>query len=1073
MRGFLIFLIILFTINPCYSFSFLQKKDYKQNFINDALRAEKRNNNNSAFHLYEKALFYYKNDKSVLEAYAGFCERKKYFDKAQELYQRLYGLTKDSKYLYKKDINTIKNGNLSEGRVKNMTKSRSRTRSQQNDISIALIFYYSNKYDWKNTKKSCQQLKNNEISKDVIDTCIVATVKTNDKKATYQYLKRYYEIYPQNIDTVKRIISLAREYNDYSTEEAFIKKFSELIPHDKGIKYELAGIYQKHGDYKKANKVYENLIKTGDNSKYVKDSYAYSLEMSKGRHPENISKYASKYIPKPLTPRELKEKAMYEALNKKDYAKVISYLDELLINSPTDFKLLKLRTDMAMAQNDYPNSIIFFEKLKELNYPISLKDEKLLAFSYSKTDNYSKAIEIIEGLLKKETRSKAETLDLMNLALEYSMAGKNTEKSFFYINKLLVLEPNSEKLLKTQGDLYSSIKDFPDAIKSYEQLVKNYPKLEYSLALANLYMANQDFIRAQAVIEPWYNANLCSTNPKNTEIIDTFINSLLAQQKIYPAYCVIKTNHLENTKTGYMILGDIEMTNRDYNAARRDFKNALCFDPESNILQNKLAQSYRMLECLNTSRRIYNNVLANDPCNLEARLGLGSLEADRKNFEKARRIFANILAENPDYKPAKMAIANSYLANDDKFLALGTLKQMPQDEDVILMEDQIHYKMGMHSPVFKAIPDLPEMNATQEDMDYGSDTGINPNRALNGAVSEDRRLLEYKKRRNEAVTLTPSYSFFIQQLSDQFRLNYQKGGISLSKNIDGNKNVFMGYNVIVYSSGGSQFLNNVTNEFRGGIQARPSDKWEYRADIGVKAFEYGNGAMLITDSWIKHYFSDKFNLKAGYMRNNIEQSYLSAVGEPVNGIFTGRAADNKFYLNFERKLPKQFYAFGLGSYGIINAQNLITNNYIEGMVGIGKLLYFKPQNKWINLFEIDLISYNSSYQYDLLKIFSNTGQLFGGYFSPSIFSADTANFKLEGHLNKFPLKYGVKAFGGIQTSQNPDITTPTWGVSPYVSCDINDKVSFYAAYNHFTYADLQRDQFMVSAVIRGFNNGKK
>lgn len=634
-----------------------------------------------------------------------------------------------------------------------------------------------------------------------------------------------------------------------------------------------------------------------------------------------------------------------------------------------------------------------------------------------------------------------------------------------------MFEPKSEKLLKSAGDLYATIKDFPCAINAYEQLVQNHPKLEYYMTLANYYMANKDFAQAEAVIEPIYNANLNNACLEKSKIIEAYLNSLLAQQKIMQAYCVIKTNHLENTKNGYMILGDIAMTNKDYECAKINFKNALAFDPESDILQNKLAQSYRMLKCLCVSTKIFNNVLAKDPCNLEARLGLGSLETDKKNFEKSRRIFCSILKENPDYKPAKIAIANSYIANDENLSALETLGNMPQDEDVKLMEDQTRYNMGIRPVMFKAIPDVPEMNVPMEDVSYKSE--INPNRSINGAVYEDRKELEYKKRRNEAITLVPTYSIFTQQLADQFRLNYIRGGINLYKNIDGNKLVFMGYNVMVYSSGSPQFLNNFVNEFRGGVQARPRDKWEYRADIGVKAFQFGDGAMLITDSWIKHYFNDKFNLKLGVMRNNIEQSFLSAVGEPIDGRFTGRAADNKFYLEAQGKLPHQIYSYARAAYGVIPAQNLITNQYFEGYVGMGKLLYNNPKNKWVNTFATDIVSYNSAYQYNLLNIYNSAGALFGGYFSPSYFNATTANLKLEGHFNKLPLRYGMKAFGGIQNALSPDQTTPTWGYSPYVSYAINDKISIYAAYNHFNFADVQRDQFIFSAVIRGFRRNAK
>lgn len=630
MRILIIFIIILFTINPCYSFSFLKKKDYKQNFINDALNAEKRHNNDSAFHLFEKALFYYKKDKSLLEAYAGFCEREKYFVKAQELYQRLYVLTKNPNYLFKKDLAEIKNGKLSKEQVQKLTKGRHLTKAQEIDVNIALIEYFSYIGDWESTKKSCDNVKKNSIGKDLITTCIVASEKTKDKQAVYQYLKRYSEIYPQDSNMLKRIISLAGEYNDYASEEALVKKFSELNPSDRGIKYRLAGLYEKHGDYKKAIKVYEKLIASGDNSKHVKDSYAYVLGMSKGIH----NKKNPEYIPKPLTQRELKEKAMYEALDKKDYAKVVSYLDDLLKSTPTDTKLLKLRVDMALAQDDYPQAIIFFERLKTLNYSLSLKDEKLLAFSYSKTENYPKAIEIVESLFQKNADNKAENKDLMDLALEYSMAGKNWEKALFYVNKLLVLEPNSEKLLKIQGDIYATNKDFCNAINSYVQLVQNYPKLEYYLALANFYMANQNFAQAQMVLEP-----LSNLYPCNVEITEAFLNSLLAQQKIRKAYCFIKARHLEKTKNGYMIFGDMAMMDKKFKKAECYYTKALKFDPEDITLQNKLANAYRELECIDRATQLYRTVLAKDPCNLQAMLGLGYLEIDKKNYEKSRKMF--------------------------------------------------------------------------------------------------------------------------------------------------------------------------------------------------------------------------------------------------------------------------------------------------------------------------------------------------------------------------------------------------------------------------------------------------
>lgn len=1064
MRGLctLILICILLFQSPADAFIF-KKKDYPQIFLNNAYNAEKRKDIKSAFHSYEKALFYYKKDKKIIEAYAKFCERQKFFDRAQELYQRLYVLTKDKQYLFKSNLCAIKNGKLSKAELDKIVNDRSLNAVRKNEFNKALIYHYVYKKDWGNVKKSCDKISKKEIELDTITTCIEASEKANDKKDTLSYYLRFYEFNEKNYDVINKILALAQAIDDFETQEKFVKVLSALNPSDNGIKYKLAGVYEKQKDWEKAAQVYEGLMASGNKSEHVKTSYAF---VQSQLHPkaQPLEKPQKIYPPKPLSGFKLAEKNFYEAWKEKNYDSAQKYLSEMLKEQPNNKKLLKHRVDIDVSQENYTDAISYFEKIKT----DSITDTKFLAFLYSKTDNTAKALEIIENALNANPKNK----ELLNLAIEYSMALKIWDKAIIYTNQLLVYEPRAEKLLKSAGDLYATIKDFPNAIKAYEQLVRNHPKLEYYMELANYYMANKDFAQAEAVLEPIYNANLSTESPEKSKIIDAYLNSLLAQQKIMQAYCVIKTNHLENTKNGYMILGDIAMTNKDYECAKINYRNALTFDPESDILQNKLAQSYRMLKCLCVATKIFNNVLAKNPCNLEARLGLGSIETDKKNFEKSRRIFCSILRENSDYKPAKIAIVNSYIANDDNFAALEALDNMPQDAEVRLMKDQTRYRMGIRPVMFKAIPDVPEMNVPMEDFDYYK-SEINPNRAINGAIYEDRKELEYKKRRNEAITLVPTYSIFTQQLADQFRLNYIRGGINLYKNIDGNKLVFMGYNVMVYSSGKPQFLNNFVNEFRGGIQARPRDKWEYRADLGVKAFQFGDGAMLITDSWIKHYFNDKFNLKLGVMRNNIEQSYLSAVGERIDGVFTGRAADNKFYLEAQGKLPHQIYSYARAAYGVITAQNLNTNQYFEGYAGIGKLLYNNPKNKWINTFATDVVSYNSAYQYNLLNIYSSTGALFGGYFSPSYFNATTGNVKLEGHFNKLPLRYGIKAFGGIQNALSPDQTTPTWGYSPYVSYAINDKISIYAAYNHFNFADVQRDQFVFSAVIRGFRRNAK
>lgn len=1033
MRGLSILILIFMLIFQAPANAFLfQKKDYKQIFLNNAYNAEKRKDFKSAFHSYEKALFYYKKDRKVIESYARFCERQNFLDKAEDLYQKLYILTKDKQYLFKSNLCAIKNGKKSKSEIDKIVNDKSLTAAQKNELNKALIYHYVYKKDWSNVKKSCDKIAKKDLGIDTITTCVQSSEKTTDKKDTLGYYLRLYDFNKKNYNIINKVLALAQELDDFKTQEKFIKLLSELNPTDRGIKYRLAGLYEKYKDYKAAAKVYEGLIAQGDKSEHVKSSYAYVLSQL---HPKKqpMEKTQKFYPPKPLSGFKLAEKNFYEAWKEKNYESAQKYLSEMLEEQPNNKKLLRHRVDIDVSQNNYADAIIYFEKIKTS----SITDTKFLAFLYSKTENYSTALEIIEKALQESPENK----ELLSLALEYSMALKNWDKGIFYTEKLLVYEPKSENLLKSAGDLYSIKKDFSNSIKYYEKLIEYYPKVEYKLELANFYMASNQFESAQIILEPLY-----CRYPDEKKITEAYLNSLLAQQKLMESYFVVRDRNLLNTKEGYTVLGDLDMKYKHYDSAGHHYYKALQLDPGNLMLQNKLADAYRSFGCINGAEKIYCCILRKDPKNFGARMGLGSIETERKNYKKARQIFCCILKEDPCYKPAKMGLAYSYVANNEKFNALDVLNQLPPNEESSLLKAKIYYDLNMPTD-------------SKENLAY--------------TTGQEAKELRYKIKRDDAITITPTYSFLKQTLGPNFRLNYQMGGVRLSKNIDRNTNVFMNYNVYVYTSEDTTGLTNVTNEFRGGAHGRPREKFEYNTDVGVKVFEYDDGAMIVTDDWIKYYVNDKVALKLGFYRDNLIQTYTSAVGRPISGVFTGRVADTRTYLEFDTRFPKDFYSFGRACYGVMYAQNLPTNQYLEGMLGVGKLLYNNPKNPVIQKVNFDLVTFNWTFQYDLLNLHDSSGILFGGYFSPNYFSSNTANLRLEGEIKKLKLKYGCAGFAGVQISNSPAFTELTWGVGPYLSYRVNDHIDINASYQYFDWAFMKRHIFLVNAVIRGFGKNAK
>lgn len=629
----------------------------------------------------------------------------------------------------------------------------------------------------------------------------------------------------------------------------------------------------------------------------------------------------------------------------------------------------------------------------------------------------------VQAFLQKKTEDKS----LIVQNYEKAFKKENWSGALFYLEKLLLLEPDSETLLKDKADVYSLSGDISCSIDGYEKLVALYPDSMYNFTLANLYMLNEEFEKAEILLRPLYD-----NNSDNSQVVQAFLNSLLSQKKIRQAYWLVKTHHLEDTIEGYGVLGEMAIEDKDYELAASNFEKALKLDSKNLSIKNKLDLCYRTLKNNNSLSRVIDVASTDD--SIYSGENARGLEIDRV-------IFYDLLSANPNYVPTKTGLTRSYMGGSNDFALLQELEKIPQDDSTKLLKAQTYYDMNMWSDAKQAIK------------------GVN---------TDEAKELRYRIRRDDALIFTPSYSFFFQQLAEQFDLDIHHFGVRVSKNTEGNKNIFMEYNVIDYT-GNNVNLTNIVHEFKGGVRARPTEKWEYRSDIGAKIFEFDRNAMIITDSWVKHYFSDKFNLKLGFRRDNIEQSYLSAVGRYVNGVFMGRAADNKLYIEFNGSLPHKFYTFGFCSCGVITEQNLPTNQYSEGLIGLGHLLYNNPKNKWINTFGADIISYNSAYQRNLLKIPLGNGAVVGGYFSPSYFNATTLNLRAEGKIKKWNLRYGLDGFGGVQTAMSQDMTVPAWGVASYLAYDINDNICINLAYDHYVYADIQRDQFIVNAVIRGFD----
>lgn len=741
------------------------------------------------------------------------------------------------------------------------------------------------------------------------------------------------------------------------------------------------------------------------------------------------------------------EYLLKKELAAKNYPKALFYINEIIKERPYDCKFLRLGADIAARQNDFATAASFLERLKSINQSTvsvpaisNLENDKLLAYCYSKLQNYEKALQSINDALNINSSNS----ELLELAVEYAMAQKRWDIALDYVKKALALNPDSEKMLSIKNQLCSLTRNCPEEITTCQKLAEIYSRESCKFEPCDPCKIHKCLTESDGFMSRMY--NLC---PDDKAVLTDYADGVSAKEKNIEAYDLIKKGGLEETLEGLRTQGDIALLEDDFEKARGFYNAALKLDYGSDYIKSKIGTCYRKERKFKEAEKIYAEILQANPQSEYARIGMAYIDIDKCDYKKAEKEFAKILEENPNSKNAKIGMVYAYMGNNLKLKALELLKQMPEDDEVNYTKANLYYNMGMYSDA--------------QDV-------------LRGMVQRNAQNLKYEIKRAKAFTLTPSYTLFNQELSETYDLKLRKVGIGLSEYGVKNTKAFIDYGLYIYISGlhTEGHLTNVTNELRGGIQSRPTEKFEYRTDMGLKAFQF-QGDMFIADNWIKHYVNDYFNYKIGFRRNNVEQSYLAAVGFPVNGIFTGRVADNRAYTEMEGRLPNKFYWFFRAGGGTFNGQNLPTNPYLDEAVGLGKIIYNEPKNKWIQFITLEAMNYNSSYQRNLLNIsapgVTSSGTV-GGYFSPSFYIADTVSLKLEGAIKKWHLTYGFKGFVGGQAIFSPDFSSPVYGVFPFLSYNLNDHLGVNLSYSFSDYSGIQRHYAIVSVNIKFFT-GKR
>ena|GEM_PF-3123115 len=317
-----------------------------------------------------------------------------------------------------------------------------------------------------------------------------------------------------NQGNIEAYINLAQIYNSRSDYNATINLLKPLNSSDDGILLSLLAEAQyKNNDLKSAEK---NFKKATAITSTVANNYNFLglIYLRQNKLNDAISKFRKAIsIDNSLIEARCNLAKALWFNDKSSYA-----IDELEINlgydvnNPETYYLLgKIYSQSGFYQKANDNFIKIYS-INRIAIPLAmLKDianelenialkshntsiYNTLAITYTKLNDYNKAIKAYEKALKGNIK---DPMLYNNLASLYFQAN-NIGKAIYYYKQALVLDPKESIYYYDLGNCYKKLRNCPEAIKNYYKALKLNPSLNIArIALGDIYREKENFKMAE------------------------------------------------------------------------------------------------------------------------------------------------------------------------------------------------------------------------------------------------------------------------------------------------------------------------------------------------------------------------------------------------------------------------------------------------------------------------------------------------------------------------------------------------------------------------------------------------
>lgn len=879
--------------------------------------------------------------------------------------------------------------------------------------------------------------------------------QAGDKNITYlefRYFEKAYKNSPNDVEMLKTYLKFL-EKNGFYLKGIELSNKLYVLTSNEAWKLKTADLYFKQGDFETGTAMYEKYYqKNPANYKVLEKLININYERGKF---DKAAAYISKISKEKITP-ELQLKygtsLFYSGKNEQAKSVFTSYLKKF----PNDKDALSTISDVYFSLSDYSNAQKYLITLANLE-PSNKETKIRLADAYFAGGNYKAADEIFSSLLK----TNPNDIKLLTSVADLNMAMNNFDKAADTLELLSELTAGTKYQRETTYKLanaYFAANRLDKAEAAYLYIVERYPcDMEAKSTLADVYIASKKYNDALKLLEKLTESNPIDLN-LNLKLAKLYIQRSEFNEAEY-ALNRVNTEHPNNLEV-QELMADVRFYSQDYKTALDMYQKVYVIN-KSDRMTYKMAEVLRLNKQYKNAEKYYKAAMKSSEYSKEAQIGLAYLKVDRFKIMEARKIFQDVLETSPDSYEAQLGLAQTYISTEDFQKGLAILNKLPQNDEVKYEKANAYYKMEMFDSASKQIEGNKLAKA----------------RPLKADIKMENRF-----------RIDNGFDVMKQNGDEDNKLTIKRYDVQVSKNIKGNLKPKAGFSIIPYYSGRKGY-SNVAKEYSVGLEGRPVEKFEFDSKVGLMDFEHSE-TMLTGKLLTSYYANDVLKLNLGFERTNLERSLLSSAGlipqaGPFSNRLVGQVADNKFTTGYVVRLPKYMFTYGTYGLGFIKGKNVPTNEYHEGVLGLGKVWFTRPKGHFIDLVMTEITGYYAGYddnrlgfggaslnsRYNVLGSDSinpdpngrNPGV--GGYFSPKYVFSEKAALHLRGRINKINTGYHLYSYLGMQNIANndPDFI---WGSRAMLTFNENGIMGMKVYYQIEDFNQSKRQNVGVNLFVR-------